>query len=241
LQTRATGRQYNRDMSEAEPLVRLTRAQVREIDRRAIEEYHIPGIVLMENAARGVAERILEATEGMKSDPVFIFCGSGNNGGDGLAIARHIHNRGQRIEVVLAVDPAEYRGDAATNWKIIEHMRIPARDTAPEYGGPEVPVYVDALFGTGLTRLPTGRAAGFIDVMNREPRAYVIAVDLPSGLDCDSGVAHAPCVRATETVTFVAEKVGFANPASRRYTGEIIVADIGCPRELIDIVRREVR
>src|SRR4030095_12129946 len=108
---------YNRDMSEPEPVVRLTRAQVREIDRRAIEEYHIPGIVLMENAARGVADVAMEMLAGVSDACVMIVCGGGNNGGDGLAVARHLHNRGVFVQVAAGW-ANELRGDALTNLRI---------------------------------------------------------------------------------------------------------------------------
>ncbi len=223
-------------MSKSEAL-RLTRAQVREIDRRSIEEFHIPGIVLMENAARTVAGFAFEAADNYPHEPAFVFCGPGNNGGDGLAAARHLHNKRMKVEIVLAVDPSTYQGDARTNWEIVQRMRISVRNTVPDYHGTEVPIYVDALFGTGLTRSPQGVASDFIEHLNASG-AYIIAVDLPSGLECDTGEPFKSCVRATETITFVAEKAGFANPVSKEYTGLITVADIGCPRELIEEVAR---
>src|SRR3974390_39076 len=96
-------------------MIRLTRAQVREIDRRAIEEYHIPGIVLMENAARAATDVAWEML-GKKDAPVLVVCGGGNNGGDGLTVARHLHIRGCAVEIFLAIDPVKYSGDALTNW-----------------------------------------------------------------------------------------------------------------------------
>src|SRR3954454_6104329 len=106
-------------------MLRLTRDQVRAIDRRASEEYHVPSIVLMENASRGVADA---AERYFLSRParVLILCGGGNNGGDGLGAARHPHNRGPGSPIGLLTDPARYRGDAKTNWDIIQSMRLPA-------------------------------------------------------------------------------------------------------------------
>src|SRR5690348_5632177 len=107
-------------------MLRLTRAQVRDIDRRAIEQYHIPGIVLMENAARAAANAACDLLRGECVGEVLILCGGGNNGGDGLAVARHLHNRGADVFIALATDPAHYKGDAQTNWKIVQAMAIPS-------------------------------------------------------------------------------------------------------------------
>jgi NAD(P)H-hydrate epimerase len=215
--------------------MRLTREQVRLVDKLAIERYHIPGIVLMENAARSVFHAVRDAADWLKSCPVVIFCGPGNNGGDGLAVARHAHNYGMPVSIFLAVDPSSYRGDALTNWEIVQRMTLPVVDRLPN--STEAPVFVDAIFGTGLSKPPAGRTLDLIRLIN-DGGAYVIAVDTPSGLDCDTGVPLGECVRATETITFVAEKVGFANPACKQYTGGITVGDIGCPRELIEEVAR---
>ena len=216
--------------------IRLSRAQVREIDRRAIEQFHIPGVVLMENAARAVTDAALEMLRGVEDPNVTIICGGGNNGGDGLAVARHLHNRGFTVDIALAVNPDTYRNEALANWRIIQAMGLPITPIEDAdillRGG--VDFLVDALFGTGLATPP--RDSRLIELMN-EYDVPVLAVDVPSGLDCDTGDPLGPtCVRATRTVTFVAEKMGFANPNSRQYLGQVTVGDIGCPRELIDAV-----
>ena len=217
--------------------IRLTRAQVREVDRRSIEQYHIPGIVLMENAARAVTTAALEMLRGVADPAVEIICGGGNNGGDGLAVARHLHNQGIDVEIACAV--SNYRGDALVNWQIVDAMGIPTTSVydadIPIRGG-VIDLIIDALFGTGLTTPPRDPNHHWIELMN-EYGVPVLAVDIPSGLDCDTGEPLGPaCVRATRTVTFVAEKVGFANPASRPYLGEVIVGDIGCPRDLVEAI-----
>src|SRR5262249_2650766 len=123
-------------------MLRLTRAQVREIDRRAIEDYHIPGIVLMENAARSATAAAMEMLN--SPGPGLIVCGGGNNGGDGLAIARHLHNLGVDAWIHLAIDPSRYSGDALINWNIVQAMHL-------QFGWPDAPALIlDALFGTGL-------------------------------------------------------------------------------------------
>jgi NAD(P)H-hydrate epimerase len=205
---------------------------VREVDRLAIEEYHVPGIVLMENAARAVVDVARRMTE-FKPCAVAVVCGSGNNGGDGLAVARHLHNWGYQE---LVIDTAtDFKGDALINSQIVDAMEIDRTDfhNAEDFLDAHASDFViDALFGTGLTRPPAGELATLIELINA-CELPVLAVDLPSGLDCDTGQPLGACVRATTTVTFVAEKAGFTNPASRAFTGEIIVGDIGCPRELI--------
>jgi NAD(P)H-hydrate epimerase len=215
-------------------IIRLTRQQVREVDRRAIEHYHVPGIVLMENAARAVFNT-LHGIALKKPQPFAIVCGGGNNGGDGLAIARHLHNAGHHVRIFLTVDPAKYTGDAATNWQIVQAMKLPVapfEPTALKTLGPCI--IVDAIFGTGLTQPPRDPFAQIATAIN-ESGNHVVAVDLPSGLDCDTGKPLAPTiVRAQNTVTFVAPKAGFSHVSARPYLGRVTVADIGCPRQIID-------
>ena len=227
---------------EKAPL-RLSRAQVREVDRRAIEEYHVPGIVLMENAAKAVTDVVCdvlarrEKRDGRRD--VLILCGGGNNGGDGLAVARHLHNRGYEVRLGLFTDPLKYTGDALINWKICHAMGLPWQpltfDDIVDHGDG---VVVDALFGTGLTQPPRGPFKEMVDSLVAT-NAEVVAVDLPSGLDCDTGEPLGPCVRAAHTVTFVAEKVGFANPKAKQYLGRVTVGDIGAPRQLVEQIARE--
>jgi NAD(P)H-hydrate epimerase len=218
-------------------MLRLTRAQVREIDRRAIEEYGIPGIVLMENAARAVVNVAMEMLASMESPQVLILCGGGNNGGDGFAVARHLHNRGIFTTLFPTVAPATLSGDAAINWRIADAMKIRRFEAFQYVMGHDPDLCIDAIFGTGLTQSPRAPASSFISYLNAT-KTKMLAIDLPSGLDCDTGEPLGACIRATRTVTFVAEKAGFANPASREYTGEVTVGDIGCPRELIEQVAK---
>jgi NAD(P)H-hydrate epimerase len=218
-------------------MIRLSRQQVREVDRRAIEEYHIPGIVLMENASRAVAaaaQRMLRKTTGRKT---LILCGGGNNGGDGLAAARHLHNLGFQAEIGLCTDPNAYKADALTNWQIIQAMKLPcAIATADLIRRTDADLIIDAIFGTGLKDAPRPPFEQIVAAIEQSQRP-VLAVDLPSGMDCDTGEPLGACILAAHTVTFVAQKLGFANPHSRQFTGRITVAEIGCPIELIDAVR----
>jgi NAD(P)H-hydrate epimerase len=217
-------------------MIRLTRQQVQEVDRRAIEEYGIPGIVLMENASRAaadVAERMLRTITGRSA---MILCGGGNNGGDGLAAARHLHNRGFAVRIGLCTDPAGYKGDALINWRIVQAMKLPSFQATPEaIEGTRADLIIDAIFGTGLTQPPRPPFDKIVAAVEKTGRP-VLAVDLPSGLDCDTGQPLGACIRAERTVTFVAEKVGFGKESAREFTGEVVVADIGCPRELLESV-----
>lgn len=217
--------------------IRLTRAQVREVDRRAIEHYHVPGIVLMENAAIGASQILNGITFKKPERPFAIICGGGNNGGDGLAIARHLQNANHDVRIFLTVDPGKYTGDAAINWQIVQAMALPVTSFTPAALTALGPcIIVDAIFGTGLTqppRDPFGQIAAAIN----DSGNVVAAIDLPSGLDCDTGKPLAPTIiRAPETITFVAPKTGFAHLSARPYLGRVTVVDIGCPRQIIDEV-----
>lgn len=213
----------------------LTRAEVREIDRRAIEDFGLPGIVLMENAGRNAATLLHERAPAAR---IAIVCGKGNNAGDGFVIARHLHTLGHEVRLVLACDPADYRGDAAINWHVVETMGLPAQTLATasrdrwERALAGADWIVDALLGTGAIGPPRGPIATAIEAVNAvaaREHAGVFAVDLPSGLDCDTGTAAGACIRANLTGTFVARKVGFDRPGAAEWLGEVQVLDIGAP------------
>lgn len=214
-------------------MLRLTREQLRRIDRLSTERYHFPSIVLMENAARGAADVACDMLRPGRGKSVLALCGGGNNGGDGLAVARHLHNRGHRVSIALTIDPAKYKGDALTNWQIVTAMNLPCRPATPELLAAAKPdLLLDAIFGTGLTDAPRDPFPALVDAI-AQSQIPVLAIDLPSGLDCDTGRPPGACVRATRTVTFVAEKAGFASPAARPFLGPVTTAPIGCPADLI--------
>ncbi len=209
----------------------LDRASVRAVDRAAIEEYGIPGIVLMENAARGLAAEALRMLRGSPRPSALIVCGGGNNGGDGWALGRHLHNHGCAVTMAPLEEPRP-GSDAAVNCAICRRMKL-REAPAPRAGAQfDVTLVVDAIFGTGLDRPVTGAAAQAIGWINRCARP-VLAVDVPSGLDCDTGEPLGIAVRARRTVTFVARKPAMTMAAARRYTGKVVVADIGAPVELL--------
>ena len=214
----------------------LSREQVRQVDRRAIDQYGMSGLVLMENAGRGVAETML--TIGVEG-PVAICCGKGNNGGDGFVIARHLDNRGRPVQILLFADPAELRGDAAANWQIVETAGIEydlvSKDVTIEQLLPrlvDADWIVDALLGTGATGEPQPPYNVAIRAINRAVKK-VMAVDLPSGLDCDTGAAAHDTIVADRTCTFVAVKPGYLVAGADRFTGRVHVIDIGVPRRLV--------
>jgi NAD(P)H-hydrate epimerase len=220
----------------APPLRSLTRDEVRAIDRRAIEELGLPGIVLMENAGRGAAELLIEL--GIDG-PVIVVAGKGNNGGDGFVIARHLEIRGFEVRVLLFADPRELAGDALTNYGVLSAAGTPIRYCAEaESAGwkDELPPgswIVDALLGTGTRGSVREPFIGVIEQVNASG-VPVLAVDLPSGLDCDTGQPLGPCVRAAHTATFVAPKRGFHAPGADAFTGQVHVIDIGVPRCLLE-------
>jgi NAD(P)H-hydrate epimerase len=214
----------------------LGRMQLREIDRRAIDEYGMSGLVLMENAGSGVADR-LAAIVG--PGPVAVCCGKGKNGGDGFVIARHLDARSVDVRVLVWAEPSSLAGNAAENFHIVAKSGIPldvfgqrhddARLAAHLAGARYV---VDALLGTGAQGDPRPPLAEVIDSLNNS-KLPIFAIDVPSGLDCDTGRAAPSAIRATKTYTFVAPKRGFATPRAKDYTGEVEVLQIGAPRRLV--------
>ena len=217
--------------------VTLTREQVRRVDELAIRRYGIPGLVLLENAGRNTAA-IIDQAYGPTGRAV-IFCGSGNNGGDGCVIARHLHNAGWSVRVVIAGDVSRMTPDASANFGIIEAMGLAPLDTdemakqqAAASSITSEEIVVDALLGTGFSGEVRSPVAELIHAINAASKRAVVAVDLPSGLDCDTGTPGRATIRADLTITFVARKRGFDSQEAVPYLGRIEVADIGAPREL---------
>jgi NAD(P)H-hydrate epimerase len=217
-------------------VIYLSREQSREVDRIAIQQYGMSGLVLMENAARGVSEVAMSMLDA--ASDVAIVCGSGNNGGDGLAVGRMLSNAGHRVTIFTAWD-RPLSADAEANARIARRMKLPMIDlfaaSEEEIANmiSRAGLVVDGLFGTGLRR-------PIDDVRLRWPfdsARRVLAIDVPSGLDCDSGLPlGAWCVRAEVTVTLGTSKIGYRFGHASHYTGRVVVADIGCPREIFDRV-----
>ncbi|MCC6157912.1 MAG: NAD(P)H-hydrate dehydratase [Deltaproteobacteria bacterium] len=212
-----------------------TASQMREIDRHAIEEVGIPGIVLMENAGAGCARVLMERYEAEADTGVCVVCGTGNNGGDGFVIARHLWNNGFPVEVFVLGRAAQIKGDAKTNFEILEKLDVPVtevvNDDDAELMEAEIDgagVVVDAIFGTGLDREVAGTHRRAIDAINASG-AKVVAVDMPSGLDSDSGRLWGVAVFAEITCTFGIAKIGQYTHPGYLHCGEVIVIDISLP------------
>ncbi len=216
-----------------------TASQMREIDRTCIQERGIPGLVLMENAGLAVARAVrnrLSTTDAR----VAIICGKGNNGGDGFVAARHLHELGVATRVVLLARGEELKGDAASNHRAalgagVEVTEATGSDVRPAVeaavGGAEI--VVDAILGTGVSGEVRGAARDAIEAVN-EAAGPVIAVDVPSGVDSDSGRVLGCCVKADATVTFGLPKVGLYVYPSAKFCGEVIVDPIGIPEDVIE-------
>ena len=211
------------------------------MDRLAVERYGMTGLVLMENAGRGAAS-VMRRTYG-DLGRVAIFCGSGNNGGDGCVVARHLLNAGWGVRLVLCGDANRLTEDMAANLHIARRMEIPTVDAQTwEALEPiassirEDEIVVDALLGTGFRgtlRPPMDR---LVRAINDCTKRAAVALDVPTGLDCDTGEWCDPTFAADLTITFVAPKIGFANPVAARCLGAVEVVDIGAPASLIDEV-----
>jgi NAD(P)H-hydrate epimerase len=222
----------------------LTATQMREADRRTIEEIGLPGAVLMENAgaavARAARERFPEARR------VLILCGKGNNGGDGFVVARYLRDR--HPEVLLIGSREETQGDARLHLGALERSGTAVIEVPDEAAWRakrerlwEADLVVDALLGTGLQRAPSGLIGAVIEdlvAVGRSRRLRVLAVDLPSGLSSDTGELPGSTVRAEATVTFAAPKCGLVLPPACDHAGEIVVADIGIPGEVLEASAR---
>jgi NAD(P)H-hydrate epimerase len=196
----------------------LGSAQVKEVDALAQGRFGISVDWLMEAAGWQVAR--------FCDRPAVVVCGIGNNAGDGLAAARHLHRWG-RLASVCCANPDRLRGAAARELAALRRIGVEvSRDLRTQ----SAEIVIDAIFGTGLSRAPAGLFAEWIETINASGRP-VIGVDLPSGLDADSGVAYAPCVRAQTTITLGLPKPGLLKGDGPRQAGEVWVADIGVPFE----------
>ncbi|MEE9585254.1 MAG: NAD(P)H-hydrate epimerase [Candidatus Brocadiales bacterium] len=227
----------DKDISRA-----VTREEIRGIDRKAIEEYGIPGVVLMENAGRRVAEEALEMLEEALEPRVAILCGKGNNGGDGFVAARHLYNQGVKVDVYLFTLMADvaFTHDPWTHLNTLVKMGLDIKEvtTAPDARRifmdiEDTDLIIDGLLGTGLegeVREPYRTA---IEDINNSG-VPVLSIDIPSGLDCNDGHVLGAAVRAARTVTFVLPKKGFTLAEGPGHVGEVVVADIGMPRDLVE-------
>jgi NAD(P)H-hydrate epimerase len=214
----------------------LTAAAMQELDRRTIDEVGLPGMVLMENAGRGAAEAIQARFAALFPGPVLVLCGRGNNGGDGLVIARHLREADWQVTTLLLAERSGLSADAAAMLKVFEAsggVVVAAPDeqrlSAALALAAGCRLCVDALLGTGCARAPAGHLAQAIDWLNRQA-APVVAVDLPSGVDASNGRVPGSAVRAALTVTFALPKIGLFSYPGAGYAGEVVTVPIGMPR-----------
>jgi len=217
-----------------------TAEQMQELDRKSMEVYRIPGIVLMENAGRGAAEVITKTFPDIQKKKIAIVAGKGNNGGDGFVIARHLLNQRISVKVFLLTDPRSLRGDAETNFNIFHRMKgevIPV-PSSKDYQKikkslENFDLLIDGIFGTGLDAEVRGYYREVIDHLNTLQKP-IVAIDIPSGLDANKGKPLGTAIRASLTVTFGLPKVGHLISPGLDYVGLLKVIDIGIPRRLVE-------
>jgi NAD(P)H-hydrate epimerase len=214
-----------------------TRQEARAFDRYCLSKLGVPGVVLMENAGRQIADEARLMLLLAAPQHVLVVAGRGNNGGDGYVVARHLAIHGAAVQVAVLAPRSEIQGDADTNLRILEAMGLPVHildgplgETLRQLKAPleAAGLIVDALLGTGTQGEVRQPYAGAIAAVNDAMRP-VLAIDIPSGMDCDTGRPLGPTIRAARTVTMAVRKAGFRNPDAAAYTGEVVVADIGVP------------
>lgn len=205
----------------------ITIAEAKEFDHQAQVDLGVPSIVLMENAGRSAAEVALKLL--WWREKAAVVCGVGNNGGDGLVVARHLHNRGKKVTVYVIGDPDRGTVDFLTNLLIVERLGLPivwVTEVSHLKDLSRAELVVDAILGIGLTKAVRQPIRGVIEAINalRKP---VLAVDVPSGLNADTGEVMGVAIKAKCTVTFIAMKKGLLTPNGKKYCGAVVVKDIG--------------
>lgn len=208
----------------------ITVSQMREFENIAISDYKIPSILLMENAATGFVSSLKSEIGSLSGKRIHIFCGKGNNGGDGFAIARMMHNLNARVSLTALFDEKSAKGDAKTNLCVAKNMGIPfvsAENCA------DCDIIVDAIFGTGFHGETEGLEKKAIDIVNKSS-AYIVSVDIPSGISADTGLAAASSVNADLCITFAAIKTGHLLFPGRSFFKKLIKTDISIPKDVIN-------
>ncbi len=217
----------------------VTGKEMKHIDQVAMDQWNIPELVLMENAGKAVVEVIKEQFPRIKGKKIIIIAGKGNNGGDGLVVARHLSNQGADVKV-FTLGNKDYRGAALVNYRMAQKLPIQwykienknsihLLNLALHY----TDIVIDALFGTGFKGEAQGLAAETIETINGSS-SYKIAVDVPSGLNADTGTVSGPCIQADLTVTFALPKLGLFIGSGDQFAGKVVVKDIGIPPLLIE-------
>lgn len=219
--------------------------QMREIDEEAIRSYKIPRLILMEHAGLEVAKAAIKNLDNAgKFKKIFIFCGTGFNGGDGMVAARHLYNWGYKIVIYLVGDESKCKKETLSNLNILKKLDIEINKfkstvvSSLKKRLAYADLIIDAILGIGLKGKVRKPLTGLIKCLN-ESNLPIISVDVPSGLDSDTGKICGTCIRAKETVTFAAPKKGFFLENGPHRVGEVILRDIGIPKELIENKSKE--
>ncbi len=210
----------------------VTAAQMVELEQLAINEYGIDALLLMENAARAFCDAVELEWGPVGGKTIAVFCGKGNNGGDGFAISRHLSGRGADVTVVFDDDKDSLKPDAAKNFAIITKMQIPVLPLSLAENR-NFDIGIDALLGTGFHGKVIGKTAKMIELLNKTCKK-IAAVDVPSGVNCSDGSATEPCVRADLTVTFALAKPGHFLYPAKEYCGKVVVTDISIPKNVLN-------
>ena len=220
----------------------VTAQQMKDMDRLTIESFGMPGIVLMENAARGATDALFRHFPNVRGLKVGVAAGHGNNGGDGFVIARYLASADVRVDVYLLSKRKKVRGDAAANLKLLDRMNVPVHEVSDvtrfesyQDRMRSCDLWVDAMLGTGLTSDVRGLYMEMIRLLNAA-KVPILAVDIPSGLDSDTGKPRGSCIRATVTVTFGLPKIGHVVLPGSEFVGKLEVVDIGIPASVVDEV-----
>src|SRR5213594_1151525 len=218
----------------------LNAAQMRDADRRTIEEIGIPSLVLMENAGRQAVAAMEAVYTDLLDRQIAVLCGRGNNGGDGFVIARTLVQRGADVSVFLLGRVADVRGDARTNLEILGRLGLTVVEVADSQAWElhftevrDCSLIVDAIFGTGLNAPVSGFIESVITDVNTSG-IPIVAIDLPSGLSADSPEPIGPSIEAGLTVTLAAPKLPLVLPPAEARAGDVVIADIGIPGDVID-------
>lgn len=212
----------------------VTAEEMREKDRFTIEEIGVPGVILMENAGQAAFRVIRQKLNDVVDPLVYIFCGKGNNGGDGFVVARHLWNEGVYVRVFCVVEEDQIAGDARINYNILKNMNLPIEfvstiDQIRALENEPPDILVDALLGTGIKGAVQGFTKEVIDFINKNLETTVVAIDLPSGLNASTGEVAGSAIRADITVTMALPKRCHVLYPAKNYVGQLYIADIGIP------------
>lgn len=218
--------------------IQLTTAQMVEVDRLMMETYGITLPQMMENAGHNLAEMARRMLTTLTNAHVVVVCGLGNNGGGGMVVARHLHNRSARVDVVLVGEIARLKPIPAHQWGILQHIATEAQNLSLHNAPPGTPIdlpqadlLIDALIDYGLQGNPRPLQAAWIRAMNAHS-APILSLDAPAGLDTTTGSPASPCIQAAVTLTLALPKTGLLSPAARAVVGRLYLADISVPPEL---------